>query len=330
MRKVFLLLTVFLLIFSVVCVCAQDAEKHETDPEEKALSLSEQFPVVRITERFNTYSPINYYRFSPDVMFYEPIDLSYFPHETWNKNEWVLLGRWSDGQTYNQMIYTDSPAAKTIMHGTDTGESKGIYRDFYLYVTLFIEDNYPRHTGSCYVYYSDSLMIGLNESKGILIDPESGIYEATNSYGGTRHTTYTPTTISQRLDLLQKLNPDDYAITAKDIESSWIGAEDFAALHLDESFAQEWETRRNSFRLTASPEVKAYRVEVVRQDGVSNIYINGHEVFSEEDQMKTPNDDGILVPERVSYSYGPILNEGGLTVTCSVGDFILYGFTGLE
>ena len=31
-----------------------------------------------------------------------------------------------------------------------------------------------------------------------------------------------------------------------------------------------------------------------------------------------------IIPEKVSWSFGPILNEGGFTVTCSVGDFYIY------
>ena len=318
MKKILQLCTILLLLFAVNSLYAQETEETE-------VPLSKRFLYTKIRDRAESYVPIMYYRFSPDVMFYEPIDLSYFPHEFWNKNEWVLLGRWTDGKTYNQMIYTDKPAERKIIHGTDTGASRGFLKDFYLYATLFIEDNYPEDTGSCYVYYSDSLMIGLNESKGILIDPESGIYESTNSYGGARHTTYTPTTIRLSLDLLKELDPADYAITPEDIESSSIGNAAFPLMYLDAQFQQDWESLTSAFRMTASPRVKAYRIEVVRDNGISTIYINGKQVFSEEDNLKTLDENGLPAPEKVSWTYGPILNEGGLTVTCAMGDFAIQG-----
>ena len=318
MKKTLLFYTILLLLFAVNIVCAQEIEETE-------VPLSQRFLYTKIRDRAESYVPIMYYRFSPDVMFYEPIDLSYFPHEFWNKNVWVLLGRWTDAKTYNQMIYTDKPAERKIIHGTDTGASRGFLKDFYLYATLFIEDNYPEDTGSCYVYYSDSLMIGLNESKGILIDPESGIYESTNSYGGARHTTYTPTTIRLSLDLLKELDPADYAITPEDIESSSIGNAAFPLMYLDAQFQQDWESLTSAFRMTASPRVKAYRIEVVRDNGISTIYINGKQVFSEEDNLKTLDENGLPAPEKVSWTYGPILNEGGLTVTCAMGDFAIQG-----
>ena len=323
MKKNLFWITAFMLIFCVISVYGQDSENSENamDVED---TLAQQFSSLKIRERFDNYSPIAYYRFSPDVMFYEPIDLSYFPHENWNKNNWIMLGRWADGKTYNQLLYTETPVSQKVIHGTSTGESRGFLRDFYLYITLFIEDNYPADTGSCYVYYSDSMMIGLKESKGLLIDPESGIYEATNSYGGTRHTTYTPSSIHQKLDILQELDPADYAITDKNIENSSIGASQFTESNLDETFASDWQLLQEDFRMISSPEVKAYRIEVIRMDGISSIYINGKKVFSAVDNMRTPNEEGILNPERVSWSYGPILNEGGMTVTCSVGDFIIY------
>ena len=77
--------------------------------------------------------------------------------------------------------------------------------------------------------------------------------------------------------------------------------------------------------MTDSPEVKAYRVEIVRENGISTIYINGREVYFAEDNLKTLNAEGDLVPERVSWTYGPVLYPGGLTVTCSLGDLMIYG-----
>ena len=340
MKRLLLIFTALLLSFVVFPIAAQEnneaaeelmedvftaAETSEEEEKEDVLPLAQRFPAIKIHDQFSAYVPVMYYRFSPDVLFFEPIDLSYFPHEKWNKSVWTLLGRWTDGIAYNQILYADPPASGQIMHGTATGESRGILNDFYLYATLFIEDSYPQDTGSCYVYYSDSLMIGLKESKGILIDPESGIYEATNSYGGARHTTYTPNTIKHSLELLQELFPYEYALDPDDyeVESTSIGAAEYPGLAMDEQFLHDFEALRGSFRMKASPAVKAYRVEVIRENGISTIYINGNQVYSDEDHMKTTNANGELVPERVSWSYGPILNDTGVTVTCSLGDFIV-------
>jgi hypothetical protein len=332
MKKYLLMVfTVFLLLFSFSGVYAQEteatAEEFPNIMEEEtveAVPLAQQYPILKIREQFGGYLPIMYYRFSPDVLFFEPIDLSYFPHEKWNKNQWVLLGRWTDGHNYNQILYTDTPAEKMIIHGTETGESRGILRDFYLYATLFIEDNYPKDTGSCYIYYSDSLMIGLNESKGILIDPETGIYEATNSYGGARHTTYTPTTIKHNLEQIQELDPANYVFDPENIEGSSVGAAEYPHLAIDDQFVRDWESLTGTYRMEASPEVKVYRVEIIREQGISTIFINGKKVYSAEDNLKTLDANSIPVPERVSWSYGPILNEGGVTVTCSIGDLIVH------
>ena len=315
-KKVLFIFVIFLLAFFCAAAAAQTAE-------EGALSLQQRFPTLSIREKYAQYEKPAFYRFSTDTLFFEPMDLSYFPHEKWNKEQWALLGRWTDKTTYNQIIYLDTPATRRIMHGTATGETRGYLRDFYLYITLFVEDNFPQDTGSCYVYYSDSLMIGLKESKGILIDPETGIYEATNSYGGARHSTYTPNTIKHSLELIQELDPDTYTFDPENIAASSIGAAEYPQLAVDEQFTHDYEAITGAFHMKASPEVKTYRVEVVRENGISTIYINGVRVYSSSDNLKTTDENGELIPERVSWSYGPILNEEGLTVTCALGDFIV-------
>lgn len=320
MKKSFLLIICLLLLLTFhYTVFAQDA----ADPEE--LPMNSRFPYAKVSDSMNQYAPAAYYRFSPDVLFFDQIDLSYFPHELWTKDQWTLLGRWNDGRTYSQMIYSDTPVPKQLMHGTDVGESHGFLRDFYLYSTLFIYDNYPADTGSCYIYYSDSLLIGYKDSKGILIDPESGIYEATNSYGGSRHATYSQNTIKHDLEILKEVYPDELAIDWENIASSSIGASAYQYLNLDSQFQQDYESITQKYRMPSSRGVKAYRVEVVREAGVSDIYINGKNVYNSRDAITTSSAEGLPVPERVSWSYGPILNENGLMVTCSVGDLYIFG-----
>ena len=114
-NKLLLSFFVLLIICSFHNVFAQETED---------LPLNRRFPLTKISDPMNQYAPAAYYRFSPDVLFFDQIDLSYFPHELWTKDQWTLLGRWSDGNTYSQMIYSDTPAAKKMMHGTDVGESR--------------------------------------------------------------------------------------------------------------------------------------------------------------------------------------------------------------
>ena len=322
MKKIFpLLFCIILVFFSVVIAFAQDAEEE--------IPLNRRFPQVKISDPMNQYAPATYYRFSPDVLFFDQIDLSYFPHELWKKDTWKLLGRWDDGKTYSQMIYSDTPTAKKLMHGKDVGESRGFSRDFYLYATLFVYDNYPENSGSCYVYYSDSLLVGYKESKGIIIDPQSGVYQAVNSYGGSRHATYSQNTIKHDLELLKEIDPSEFAIDPEDIASSSVGSYAYPNLNLETQFFQDLESITGTYRMAASPSVKAYRVEVIRENGISDIYLNGKNVVTLLDNITTSNAAGQPVPDRVSWSYGPILNEGGMIVTCSIGDLYIFG-TGLN
>ena len=322
MKKIFPLLFSIILVFcSAVIVFAQEIEEE--------IPLNRRFPLTKISDSMSQYAPATYYRFSPDVLFFDQIDLSYFPHELWKKDIWTLLGRWDDGKTYSQMIYSDTPAAKKLMHGKDVGESRGFLRDFYLYATLFIYDNYPENSGSCYIYYSDSLLIGYKESKGILIDPESGIYQAVNSYGGSRHATYSQNSIKHDLELVKEIDPLDFTFDRENIASSSVGSSAYPNVNLETQFLQDLESITGKYRMAASPSVKAYRVEVIRENGISDIYINGKNVISFRDNITTSDAAGKPVPDRVSWSYGPILNEGGMTVTCSIGDLYIYG-TGLN
>lgn len=113
MRKTTLILSVLcLLLVSVLPAFAQD----ETDEP----TLAQRFPTLRVKDQFNQTAQIKYYRFPQDSWFFEPLDLSYFPHEKWDKDEWFLLGRWKDGRTYNQIIYLDAPESDAVFHGTDT------------------------------------------------------------------------------------------------------------------------------------------------------------------------------------------------------------------
>ncbi len=318
MKKILPYLYILILLaFSVCCASAQ-----ETDEE---ISPVRQFTEIKVKNPFDLSGKIKYYRFPADTYFFEPIDLTYFPHETWDKHDWALLGRWGDNHTYNQMIYSDTPAAKQMIHGTAVTEKYGFLKDFYLYADLYVLDNYPENTGSCYVYYSNSWMTGYWESKGIRIDPETGIYAVTNLYGGERVKIYMPVLIHHDLELIKELNPSDYAFSAENISETAIGPANLPKDKFFETFPEDLEYLTTSYRMDENPEVKVYRVEVIRVNGVSDIYINGKLAASLEDGIVKEMEDGSIVPDNVSWTFGPILNPGGLTVTCSVGDFYIFG-----
>ena len=315
MRKTALLLAVLcLLLLAVLPAFAQDAQDETAEP-----TLDQRFPTLKVKDQFNQKDQTKYYRFPQDTWFYEPIDLSYFPHEKWEKDEWSLLGRWKDGRTYNQMIYLDAPESDVVFHGTDTGQGYGFFADFYLYADLFVLDNYPQGTGSCYLYYSNSVMTGFNTSTGIMIDPVYGIYQATNSYGGDRYKRYSQYQISHDVTGIIALNPADYEFKAEDIEFTSIGASAYPAADLDAQFAADYEFVSSQYRSPNASPMSVYRIEVIRENGHSDVYINGFHAASFDDEIATDGE-----PDNVWFSYGPMLQAGGLTVTCAIGDLYVY------
>ena len=320
MKKMILILLTFLLLVSAAAVSSQD--------EEQDTSMDKMYPVLKIKNPFPVNEQAHYYRFPSDMLFFEPMDLNYFPHETWDKEKWSLPGRWGSGKTYDQMIYLDNPVDKQQIHGTDVTKL-GYLSDFYLYTDLFVLDNYPENTGSCYLYYSNSVITGLNDSQGVLIDPESGIYFVTNIYGGKRYKTYTPRQIKHTLSVVKELDPADYAFSPDELESSTFAASNFTREKIDEAFRSKLEFVESSFRMHSSPGIRVYRIEVVRLNGNSMIFINGKPAFSGRDNITNIKHEfekpDKTVFSRVAWSVGPILNPEGLTVTCSVGNFYVFG-----
>ena len=311
MRKTALLLSVLcLLLLAVLPVFAQDAQDETAEP-----TLDQRFPTLRVKDQFNQTAQTKYYRFPRKTWFFDPLDLSYFPHEKWDEEEWALLGRWKDGRTYNQIIYLDAPESEVVFHGTDIGQGYGSFTDFYLYADLFVLDNYPRDTGSCYLYYSNSVATGFETSTGIMIDPQSGIYQATNSYGKY----YSEYNISHDVTGIIALNPADYAFSAEDIESTSIGASAYPAADLNAQFAADYEFVSSQYRNPNASPMSVYRIEVIRENGHSDVYINGFHAASFDDEITNDRK-----PSSVSVSYGPMLWAGGLTVTCAIGDLYVY------
>lgn len=309
----------FLLLFLTSAVQAQEAAETAEEPGEETAeaSLFEQFPQWKFRDYFYQDLKKRYYRTPADVLMFDPLDLGYFPHETWSAAEWSLVGRWTDSWTYSQLLLLDKPAETMAIHGTDIGRDYGYDSDFYLYATLFVSDNYPEGTGSCYVYYSDSLLKGYGQSTGIFIDPENGISIVDNRYEAV----YRLTNSLHEFTPLKKLDPADYPISEENIASSSFGTSDFIYENMDKNFEADWKSVKSAYHMDGSS-VRAYRLEIIRKDLMTQIYINGVPVISFDDGMRRADKDG-FVPEKVSWSYGPVLYEGGQTVTCSVGDLYI-------
>ena len=306
-----LLFTLFVLFCGIPQILAQNSGKTE--------NLFEKFPRLFVRDFFNQ-SFREYYRFPTLVPFFDPLDLKYFPHETWNQSNWSLLERWQDTWTYHQMIMLNDPAPTWIFHGTDVGSAYGFLDDFYLYATLFVADNYPEGSGSCYVYYSDSLLEGFKLSKGILVDPQSGIYKVANAYGSY----YNLTDKSHELTIQAKIDPDDYPISEANIAGSSYAASDFTYEIMDTHFALDWAAVRNESHMRQSS-LHVYRLEMIRESGHLRVYINGELAAELDDGIGTEDNSGEILPGMVSWSFGPMLYKDGETVTCTIGDFYIYG-----
>ena len=283
--------------------------------------LFKEFPVLKFRDFFYQDVKRMYYRFPTYVPFFDPIDLGYFPHETWRESDWSLLERWRDTWTYHQLIMLSEPAKSWIFHGTDVGKEYRFLDDFYLYATLFVSDNYPEKSGSCYVYYSDSLVKGFGESSGILVDPQSGIFQVNNIYGAS----YNLTNKSHEMNLIHSFKEGEFpVISEEDIEGSSYAASDFRYEIMDEHFEKDWKAVKKEFHMPGS-EIRVYRLELIREGTKLRVYINGKLTVEKDDGIVSVNEAGETRPGMVSWSFGPVLYTGGETVTCAVGDFYVYG-----
>lgn len=304
----------FMLLMILTAAASVFAQAETAEP-----TLYEQFPVLKYRNYFYQATGKHYYRFPSEVLFFEPLDLKYFPHESWNMADWSLLGRWEDSWNYTQLIMMNNPVGEMAAHGTAVGREYGYLSDFYLYATLFVADNYPENTGSCYVYYSDSLLTGFGNSTGIFIDPQFGVSEVDNHY----ESVYRLTNSTHEFTLLKDFTMESYPISESDIAASSIGANDFPHETIDQHFADDWAHVQESYRMAGSS-VKAYRLEIVRKGTIVNIYINGIPAVSFDDGILKSSKNGFS-PSKVSWSFGPVLYEGGQTVSCLVGDLYIWG-----
>lgn len=339
----------FFLFLILLMTSPSFAEDDNADPGN---SLDALFPSLKVRDQFIQTSPAKYYRFPADTWYFDPLALSYFPHEVLETDDWALLGRIKDGKTSKQIIYLDKPTNEKIIHGIDLGKAVGFLRDFYLYIDVFISDNYPENTGSCYVYYSDSLLVGYATSSGILIDPENGIYRATNKYGsadsGYFSGYYLQGSEEHKLDLKYSLDPKSYSPDIEDVSNKLnlqdtpfnvvtleennlndlnmgsIGNAFYPTVKLDDQFFSDLQYLMEKPKISSQSSLKPYRIEIIRVDGEVEIYINGKQVAAFDDEIIITK-DGHNVPDKVSWSYGPILYEGGQTISCYIGNIVVFG-----
>ena len=310
MKKLILSLFLVLMLFTMVPPCAAG----EDDP-----ALPEQFSRLFFREHFDTKNTKEYYRFPTVRLMYDPLDLMYFPHDKLWEYDWSLLRRKNNSGVYEQTLLLNKPASGMVIQGTGIGREYGVMADFYLYATLFTADTYPADKGSCYVYFSDSFIHGFHLSHGLLIDPGSGIYQAENSYGWY----YEPALSRHDLTLLKSLDPEDLLTPDGDPPSAAFAAEFDPAV--DDQFLADRNTMMTSYRMEGSPEVKAYRIELIRKGLFLDIFVNGKRIVRMLDSVTSEDEDGNAAPSKVSWSYGPILYSGGVTSTCAIGDLYIYG-----
>lgn len=288
--------------------------------EEKEESILKQFPKPKYTYRFFQKTKREYFRFPFNVPLFDPLDLKYFPHESWNQTDWGLLSRYEDSYTLKQLIMLRDPAESWVFHGNSIGPDYGFLDDFYLYATLFVSDSYPDDAGSCFVYYSDSLTKGFGMNSGILIDPESGIFHVNNSYD----VVYNLTNKNHEMNILAPLSGSSFPIDENDILSSSHYAKDFIYDLMDVQFIHDWESVKAGYHIPGST-VRAYRIELIREGTNLRIYINGKHAYTLDDGIVDTDENWNNIPAKVSWSYGPLLRVGGETVTCSIGALYING-----
>ncbi len=271
------------------------------------------FSKAVLREQFLNKSNIQYYRFAKPIKYYDNLGLSYFPSETlaslkWEyldnpryswyfydvqpptEKDWALLGREGTGSVFKQMIYLEEPYSDDVFHGVDF-PGVNYLADFYFYTDLFILDEFPENYGSGYVYLSNSVLYGNRTSYGILIDPRDGIYKAVNNYD-TFSTVQNKAAYSglyllgsetHDLELIEKLDPSLY-----EGKTGSIGNSIYPNEKIDDKFFSDLESVKEYAKkagMTKDP--SWYRIELVRIDEKTALYINGVFVVELEDGLKT-------------------------------------------
>ncbi len=318
MKKYCVCFTVFCLILSIGIhiASAQDAPKKESDTVSRAMNsgeIGEIFTKAVYREQFQTPSKAQYARFAKDIWYFDNLGLSYFPSEyvsslewehidnpyyNWyfhelshlDRKDWGLVMRENTGKVFKQMIYLDEPSEKDVFHGLDFPKVTYL-EDFYFYTDLFITDSYPEGTGSVYVYFSNSMLVGNRTSYGILIDPRDGIYRAVNNYDSfstvenksAYSNLYLLGSEKHYLDLIERLDPSLY-----EGKTGSIGNDLFPAENIDRKFAEKLDAvKQTAAKDGTSDDPAVYRMELIRLNGRTNLYINGVFVTDFEDDIRT-------------------------------------------
>lgn len=307
MKKNFI---IFLFVLIFIAAAAEIVSAQTFSKED----IAETFTIAVLREQF--FAPRafpDYFRFAKSIWYFDNLGLSYFPTEQINclkweylenpryawyfnclqpmeEKDWALLGRENTGKVFKQTIYLDEPYNRNVFHGLNFPDVTHL-DDFYLYTDLFVTDSYPEDTGSCYVYFSNSTLVGNRTSYGILIDPRDGIYKATNNYD-TFSTVQNKAAYSglfllgsevHRLELIEKLEPSLY-----EGKTGSIGNDIFINDDMDGRFSADLESLRESAKKEGqSEDIKAYRIELVRIHGITAVYINGVFATEFEDQIMT-------------------------------------------
>lgn len=330
-RNALLMITILLVLVVRTPVLAQHTDITE---------LPTLFPTLKLSEQYLNRSAINYYRFPRMIKYYDSVGLSYFPHETVSSvfrtyependvlissynvagNDWGMVSRQVDGKTYKQSLLTEDPYSDMIIYGTDMPKQQQL-KDFYLYMDMFITESYPEDKGGCYLYYSNSLLTGYETSFGTLIEPRNGVvYSASNNYDLYQNIeidsdwAYQFIQGTEHHGLFPKVQLDPTVYEGK---AGSIGNDLFPAAGLDAKFQADLDFLKTEAETNGFPEPEIYRIELVRKDNLTDLYINGVFVTTIEDHRTM---DGV-----VSWTFGPLLQPGGESVTCAVGNFYMYG-----
>ena len=312
-RLIWIFLAVVMLAAGFGTGWAQDG----TDEDEDVLA---KFPISKYTYRFLQPKKHQYFRFPVEVPSFDPLDLKYFPHESWDQEQWGLLVRYEDSYTPQQLMMLRDPVETWTFQGNAIGPDYGFLDDFYLYATLFVSDSSPDDAGSCYVYYSDSLVKGLTMNTGIMVDPESGIFHVDNIYD----LPYALTNKTHDMNMLEAWEGSDFPIDENDISSSSYAAGDYRYDLMDLQFQRDWDSVKKLHHIPGST-VRAYRVELIREGTHLRVYINGKLAAELDDGIVDTDENWNTIPSKVSWSYGPLLHDGGETVTCSIGALYIMG-----
>lgn len=306
----------WLFLFTISLICFINAACFA---QEDASVIPQEFPRLILSNHFDSNEGDFFYRFPKLDPMFDPLELSFFPGNNSYDSGWSLLERKTIPGLYNQMVMLDRSASETVMHGTAVEKQYGLSDDFYLYMTLFVSNIYPSDKGSCYVYFSDSLMKNVQTTHGILFDPGSGVYRTKNhpgAYYGTSHRVYDMT-------LLKVLSPQDHQPLSDTVRTSY--AASYYDVQSDEHFAADWNQMKSLYAKQGNSDIKAYRIEIIRRSGISDIFVNGKRIVRMADFITSTDPSGKEAANSVSWSYGPILYKDGISVSCAIGDFYIYG-----